>query len=168
MIDFINESVLAQLTMDVWSALLSLEVQPIPSGTFSNAENSLASCVRIRGAWSGTVALFCSAEVARQTAAVLFSAKPGEVTIDQMEDVVGEMTNVIGGNLKALAPQPVSLALPTFLGSAKVGRIELPQGPSVQMDFVCENQPFRVAVFESSLQKTQGEPNPQEASLTAH
>ena len=73
---------------------------------------------------------------------MMFEMEPGELGEDEITDAIGELTNMIGGNLKACMPQPTSIGLPSIVegknyslrmpGSREVTRVGFEfQGASV-------------------------------------
>ena len=50
--------------------------------------------------------------------AILFDRAEREVSLDDVRDALGEITNMIGGNVKALLPTPSRLSLPTVVEGA--------------------------------------------------
>jgi len=103
------------ITQDVWSSFLEeenpteLEIgDPAGPGT-----EKVTGCVHISGAWEGSILLSCSARAARTVAAALFATTSDEVSSAEVVDAVGELTNMVGGNLKGLLPGPSRLSLPS-------------------------------------------------------
>jgi len=75
------------------------------------SDRRLAGCVQINGAWSGSVILWCDEDFARACAVMLFE---GEICGDaETRDALGELTNMVAGNLKTLLPAPSHLSLPS-------------------------------------------------------
>jgi len=118
-----------QLTMSIWDSILKLPVEPaaapLPAG-----QRTMSACVQITGAWRGAVALSCDAAMAAEAARVM--------TAD-MQDALGELVNMIGGNVKALLPETCQLSLPSVVegsdysvrvpGSRVVTRVPMRCGP---------------------------------------
>ena len=71
----------------------------------------LQACVHLTGDWSGTLTLAVSEEYAEVLARTLFGLE-GDASADDVRDALGEMANIVGGNLKGLLPCPVELSLP--------------------------------------------------------
>jgi len=70
----------------------------------------LIARTQVAGAWSGSVVVGCDDGFADACAAVLFD---GEVCgPPEARDALGELTNIIAGNLKALLPSPSRLSIP--------------------------------------------------------
>src|SRR5207253_367907 len=61
----------------------------------------------------GAVWLRCPEALARDVAGFLFGRPPDEVEKDDLRDALGELANIIGGNLKALMSGVCRLGLPT-------------------------------------------------------
>lgn len=107
-----NRDDLLQLASTVWSSVLSLptiEVDPRPPhpGTYV-----LIGTIRFDGAWVGHLDLRCSAAAAREVAGAMFATDPADLAEDEIRDALGELANIVGGNLKALLPQPTHISLP--------------------------------------------------------
>ncbi len=66
-----------------------------------------------RGAWRGAVVLQCPTQHAYQAAEAMFAAEPGSLGPEEVADALGELTNMVGGNLKNLLPQPSVLSIPS-------------------------------------------------------
>ena len=43
----------------------------------------------------------------------MFGAEPGDLSDDEVSDALGELTNMVGGNIKSLLPAPSQLSLPS-------------------------------------------------------
>ena len=94
--------------------------------------------------------LQCSAELARRAAVVMFSVELDKVSPEQVRDAVGELTNMTGGNLKALLPPPCQVSLPTVTEETN-GKPPASGGQlRSRVFFQCQGQPFSVRLLESS------------------
>ena len=80
------------------------------------AGESMTGCVHISGEWGGSVLVDAPASHAQQAAEAMFAADPGSLTADEVSDALGELTNMVGGNIKGLLPAPSSLSLPSVAG----------------------------------------------------
>jgi chemotaxis protein CheX len=69
--------------------------------------------VSIRGEWEGTVACACTDRLARLITGVFFGVEPGAADASEIIDAVGEIANMIGGNVKALMLAPSQRSQPT-------------------------------------------------------
>jgi chemotaxis protein CheX len=142
------EEQICQVTGAVWRVVLGLAVQPT-SEVPAAAERFLLGSVAVTGAWHGAVWLYCSPALARQAAAIMFAVEPTQATEDQIRDALGELTNIAGGNLKALFPGPCSLSVPTV---TERDRCDLPEGRLLaRVAFDCQGEPLLVACVERDV-----------------
>ncbi len=112
---FLEEEIL-EITETTWSAMMGLDIlpnaaYPEPSGD----ENILIGQVNISGGWDGQVRLHATAALGRATSAKMFAITPESVQAQDQIDAIYELTNIIGGNIKSLLPEPCKLSLPTVL-----------------------------------------------------
>jgi chemotaxis protein CheX len=107
-----TEDLVTEITSSVWRAFLpeSDEIIAIPAAP---SDTSLTGSVFISGEWNGLVSLTCSSRAATQAAALMFAAPPDEVSPSDVLDAVGELVNIVGGNIKGMLPPPSGLSLPS-------------------------------------------------------
>lgn len=92
----------------VWTTILGVPLSASPSPD-PGAERYHGR-VHISGAWEGTVVLECSGTFARWAASRMFDS--ADTSFDEVRDALGELTNMVGGNIKALLPGPSRLSIP--------------------------------------------------------
>lgn len=107
-----TEQVVA-VTEQVWQAFLSAEEGELVVVDETDGELAVSGCVTISGGWEGAVILEVSSALARTAAARLFGTEPDEVLEDEVVDAVGELVNVVGGNIKSMLPGADRLSIPT-------------------------------------------------------
>jgi chemotaxis protein CheX len=78
----------------------------------------------------------------------MFDLEPEAVTLDETRDALGELTNMMGGNLKALLPGPSRLSLPTVVEESGPGVDPLGNLPINQIAFECDGELLRVVFWE--------------------
>lgn len=109
---------LLEVVESVWTltlgfeALLPLGSRPPP------AQSTWCGCIRVGGAWNGLVKLSMSEALTRRAAAVMFGAPAEGLTHAELTDALAEITNMTGGNVKALLPGPSRLSLPHVVTDA--------------------------------------------------
>ena len=97
----------------VWSTMLGMEIETGEPMVLEHAEpDFMTGCIQITGAWQGAVTVDCSIGLARQIAAVMFGVEVFETMPDEVSDALGELTNIISGNIKSYLPEPSNLSLP--------------------------------------------------------
>jgi len=97
---------------DVWTSLVGdgevLVPLPVPA-----PETTVSAWVRITGTWRGAVVVTCEEQTARALTECLLRARPPAVLEpEDVDDALGELANVLGGNVKAALPGPSTLGLP--------------------------------------------------------
>ncbi|MZG54319.1 MAG: chemotaxis protein CheX [Nitrospinae bacterium] len=142
------ESEICHYTEDIWKSILQLDVKPTED-KFSplGGESILAGCVHITGEWDGAVALDCPVELAKKVASIMFQLKEEEITTDLVEDGLGELTNMTGGNIKSLLPEPCYLSLPAVTMTQH--GLKIPGSELItSITFQCWGYNFRVSVLK--------------------
>lgn len=144
------EGEIRQITEWVWSSILERELQCEPAATSSLPRaGSLLSTVEIQGDWEGAVALQCSPQLAHQLAASMFNLESQETSTSDTYDALGELTNMIGGNIKALLPAPAQLSLPKVAEGQDLTAELLGSTVLSQVSFADQGEPFHVFLLAS-------------------
>jgi chemotaxis protein CheX len=117
-------------------------------GSTRAGDRTLTASVEVSGAWEGTTTLQCPATLASRVAAVMFGVQVGAARPDQVQDALGELANVVGGNVKALLPEPCRLSLPTVVegvgySTRVAGRAEV----VARVSLSCAGEPVLVALL---------------------
>ncbi len=143
-----DEDDLRTITDEVFGVMLGLDCAPVDRAPEPLRGTVVASCVQVTGAWSGAVTLDVSADLARSAAAAMFQADPGDLSVEEIHDAVGELANMTGGNVKNLVTGTAQLSLPAVAQGIDF-HMRIP-GAVVrnQLDFVCAGEPLRVTVLE--------------------
>lgn len=104
--------VVSEITSSVWRAFLpeSDDISPI---RVMPSDALLTGTVFISGQWNGFVSLTCSSVAAVRAAALMFDVEIEQVSHADVLDAVGELVNIVGGNLKGMLPSPTGLSLPS-------------------------------------------------------
>jgi chemotaxis protein CheX len=139
-------SELAQIVESVFGTMLRLEASECGIPWFPS-EDRLTSIVHLAGDWNGAVLLECDRRQACRFAGRFLSMdSPGAVD-DVVRDVLGELANMIGGNLKCVLTRGIRLSMPSVVDgdgqSLRVCRAEI----QVRLDFQCAEGIFWVTVL---------------------
>jgi len=142
----ISEGAFYQIIQDTWTSTLGFQVDRPASAEYS-AVGALTVCVKITGAWDGEVRLHCSPPLARLIAAAIFQVEADKAGSDEILDALSELIHIVGGNLKALLPQPVVLSLPSLPDPTDWGQTT-PQWQLVsRLTLESEGHPFVVTLL---------------------
>ena len=111
---FLEEEIVS-LTQYIWGATLNLDAIPGVASTTTMGGRTLDGVINITGAWAGALVLQVPEHLARRSAAVMFELDETVATLEDMQDAVGELTNMTGGNVKALLEGACHLSLPAVV-----------------------------------------------------
>jgi len=142
----VTEGAVYKIVQDTWTSTLGFQVdRSAPSESL--ATGALTVCVKITGAWDGEVRLHCSPQLAQLIAAAIFEVETVNVGTYEILDALSELIHIVGGNLKALLPQPVILSLPTLADPSNWEQTT-PQWQIVyRLTLMSEGHPFVVTLL---------------------
>jgi chemotaxis protein CheX len=142
--DLIDEETVHSIAQEAWSALVGDDefLVPLPGGL---PDDALSSWVDVAGPWNGIVVLTCGRSTAEQLSRELLKQHaPPVLEAEDVADALGELANVVGGNVKAVLPGPSVLGLPE-VGSAPVA------GPDTcRVDLLWRGQSLTISVQGSA------------------
>jgi len=146
--DVVTDAAIEEMTRSIAETLLNRGLEPLqaPDG-LSAGPRSLFAWVKISGAWAGSVMIGCSEGLAKHAAGTMFDMPPEDTTPSDVADAVGELANVLGGNVKGLVPAPSALSLPIV--SAHRGEDPPHAIASREMWFHCRGEPLVVRIVEA-------------------
>jgi chemotaxis protein CheX len=114
----LSTETIADLTQEVWNALLAEDRGPLVPDEVTGED--VVAMATISGGWNGTICVSCSRLAARHATSAMFGMEDDELSADDINDAVGELVNVVGGNIKSLVPGPSVLGLPTVVEGTPV------------------------------------------------
>jgi chemotaxis protein CheX len=104
---------LQEIVDEVWASYLDPEgLHPLLPADPAKARFDVMSAVSITGSWHGHVTFACTEKAARNAAAAFLELGPAEVSDADIADVLGELANIVGGNIKSMLPSGCVLSLP--------------------------------------------------------
>jgi len=145
---FLEEEIL-EITETTWQAMLGLDIylRALPA-SMGQVDGYFTGKVEISGAWAGAVLLHGSRQLAAAAAAVIFSHEPGGGPEQDSMDAMYELTNIIGGNIKSLLPEPCVLSLPSVEATTEEHLEILGMERMSELLFDCQDQPLFVSVWQ--------------------
>jgi chemotaxis protein CheX len=103
--------------------------------------------VQITGTWEGTVAIACPVNLAKKVSAIMFGIDENQAGEEEIQDAIGELANMTGGNIKSLLPEPCYLSLPAVAFTDHGLRV--PGSELVtQINFACDDNLFMVSLLK--------------------
>ena len=149
----VTEETFYKIIQDTWASTLEFQIDRPPSADFS-ANGELTVCVRIAGQWNGEVCLRCPMKLARLIAAAIFRVEADKAGEDEIVDALSELIHIVGGNLKALLPQPVTISLPMASNAAASHCATQNAGTVCSLKLISEGYPFIISLIESVVPDT--------------
>ena len=114
MLTEVSVDMLEEIVQSVFITMMGLEVSPSATST-SPAGKRLTSFVQLTGEWNGAVMLECSEQQACQFAGRILAMDAPDVVDDDVRDMLGELANMIGGNMKSGMATGIRLSMPTVM-----------------------------------------------------
>jgi chemotaxis protein CheX len=143
---------LMAITEQVWASYLDPEgVSPLLPGPPAAPSRDVSASVSLTGAWRGHIVVSCSSTASRNAAAALLGSDADDITADDIMDALGELANIIGGNVKSLLPDPSALSLPVVLIDGNSGWPLV--GELCRLDGTWLGEPIAVRVLEGSVSR---------------
>jgi len=137
---------LAQIVESVFATMFSLEVDEVETPWFP-ADDRLTAAVHLAGPCNGAVLLECTRGQACGFAGRFLSQDPPSSVDDVVRDVLGELANMIGGNLKSALTQGIQLSMPMVVNgsdySVRVYRAEIQD----RLAFTCAEGTFWITIL---------------------
>lgn len=142
----ITDDDLRTVVLEMWAPAVGLPVIEAPP-TAADA-HQLEATLEIIGAWNGAVCIDASEGFTRTLAATMFGIDPDNATTEDELDAIGEMANVIGGNVKTLATEAVEdLGLPV---TGPAGSRGSHGDPVASGSFAVGGDPVRVTICQAT------------------
>jgi chemotaxis protein CheX len=109
-----HQAEVAQIVIGVFDTMLALDVEQAEQGWFERP-NSITSAIFFAGERKGGVLIETTEDQACHWTSRLMSLPVRETVADDVQDAMGEIANMIGGNLKPVLPRGVQLSMPTVV-----------------------------------------------------
>jgi chemotaxis protein CheX len=137
-----------QLFCEVFRTMLHMEVYPCSEPVNPAPEPIVTSAVYFAGSWKGAALLECNLDLAIVFTERLMSGCHPTSFDDDVRDCVGELANMLGGNIKALLPSGAELSIPTVIEGRNYSVRLCGNNSFVRLPFVCEAGTFVVIIVE--------------------
>jgi chemotaxis protein CheX len=135
------------ITREVWTSFLDGDPAGLVAGGDPPTGEQITGCVHLSGAYTGSIMLQCSPPAARDAAAALFSIAPSDVTQTEVVDAIGEIANMVGGNVKSMLPGPSLLSLPLVVQ----GVLSVPGAQVVRtVQLIWRAEPLTVSLWQQA------------------
>jgi len=146
MLTDVSVEMLAEIVKSVFVTMMDLEVS-VSETPWHAGGDRLTSFVQLAGEWNGAVLLECTRLQACNFAGRILAMDPPECVDDDVRDVVGELSNMIGGNMKCGMAPGVRLSMPTVLDGSDYDMRVVGSQVSERLAFECAEGHFWVTVL---------------------
>lgn len=145
----IDEEILQQVVNDVCSGMLGLDMERSEEFNCEDTD-ALSAIIRISGGWDSLVQVLTPRKTAIVIASNMFAMGEDELSEAEIRDAVGEIVNMVGGNLKGIVEGESSLSLPCVGESNGCAPFDSSfSGLSVFNR--CQGDPFIVRLFDRGV-----------------
>ena len=146
----VNGNDLFDIVQNVWSTVVSLDLQPLPAGQGRDDIESefLCAWMEAEGNWNGGLLLTCQESLARDAASIMYEVSDSMLGEDAIHDTIGELANMIAGSTKVLLPDDVSLVQPEVLEESALPELCLSSWPMLNIATHHEGQLLYVSLFK--------------------
>lgn len=137
------------LTEEVWSTFLG-HTAPFTTAEGRPFTPAWSASVTVKGEWNGMVTMELTGAGAHQLTCGMLAMDPGadEPSEADVVDAVGELVNMVGGNVKSLVPGPSQLSLPLVATGQFAHGSD--QHEVVRLDFAWGEEPVSLTVHSGS------------------
>ena len=144
----LHEKEIRSTVRSVWSTQLGLEIHDAEEPSTLSGAQKMTAAIHLSGDHRGGIRLDCSRLLIRRAASIMFDLPVDQLSEDDERDVIGELTNVIAGNIKALFPGSNSISLPTIIDGSDYTVSILDVKTSEAFSFSLDGEHMTVTVVE--------------------
>ena len=147
----VHEDEVVQVVNSIWGSILGLEVTVENAGNARErleGQRTLTACVHVTGDFDGATLLFCTARLARELAGIMFETPPEALSVEDVQDALGELANMVAGNIKPLLEGSSRLSLPSVVEGLDYRMIVPGSRVLIQVGLQCGGEPLHVTVVQ--------------------
>ena len=144
-----------EITGMIWESLIDLPLERVGDAQPDDGPG-VTGFVSIDGAWNGAVLVRCPIGLATTLTAAMFQSATAP-TFEDVSDALGELTNMVAGNVKALLPSPCSLSLPAVALGTDYALSVLGTTSVAEVSFTCDGHSLMVTLLQRSSDKPAGD-----------
>src|ERR1700760_2951628 len=146
MLSEVTAEMVAQIVESVFVTIMNLEVYPseIP---WAPSHDQLTSVVHLSGDWNGALVFECNRWQACRFAGHFLSTDPPDTVNEDVRDLLGELANMIGGNMKCAVASGLSLSMPSVTDGSDYGQRFCGSKVHDRLGFECAEGPFWVTLL---------------------
>jgi CheY-specific phosphatase CheX len=125
---------------------LDLQCSDTPLPPASAGHQRWSGHIALSGDWRGAVTVACLEPMAKAAAAAMFGMELEAATAAEIQDAIGELANIVGGQTKMVLGGSCALGLPVVI-EGDVFEATVPHSHLVvKLHFRCDGHPVDVAI----------------------
>jgi chemotaxis protein CheX len=134
-----------EMTHELFGPMFGIEIETADNFDGNNVSSSAwQASVGIDGEWAAEVQTIIPEKLAQRVACTMFSMTSDELTDGDMQDAMGEVVNIIGGNIKGIVGVESNLSLPCVALFQ-----DLLADADLKVGFKCEDEQLLVLVKQN-------------------
>lgn len=144
----ISNEIIQQIAKQVWSTMLGLDI--------TNANEIIAKSplitgqINISGNWNGSIQLQTTLAYARLMASAVFKTEPDQLDLSEVIDSLGEMLNIVAGQIKSLLPGSSLLSLPVVTEGTDYRVTTLGSHKMIDVSFTSLDEPIKISMYKKT------------------
>jgi chemotaxis protein CheX len=142
----VSVEILTQIVQSVFITMMDIEVQPCDA-PWSATGDRMTALVYLTGDWNGAIIFECNPQMACHFAGRILCMDPPESVDDDVSDVLGELANMIGGNMKSGMSLGIRLSMPSVMNGRDYDLRVIGAEVQERLAFKCESGNFWVTVL---------------------
>jgi len=138
---------LVQIVESVFETMLSLPIEGV-AANWESETPAVTGAVYYAGPWAGALLVECTEEQSFQFTARLMSIEAPATVNDDVRDSLGELANMIAGNLKVVLPSGVAISMPSVVEGSDYSLRVCGSNNVSRMTFSSSLGMFRITLVE--------------------
>lgn len=140
----IDEATLSETVTFVWETFVGTEIHEGPPADFDDVHSAAIS---IGGPWTATIIVSMGHELVGRYTSALLEIAVDELATEDIRDALGELVNVVGGNIKGLLDDDGQSTLSLPVVSRQTPQVA-GSHLSITSSFVADGLPMRWEIHE--------------------
>jgi chemotaxis protein CheX len=141
---------IGQIAASVFDTMMNLELTACAEPWFPSGDR-LTSAIHLAGDWEGAVMVECDRGQACRFAGRFLSMEPPAAVDDDVRDVLGELANMIGGNLKCVLTSGIRLSMPSVIDGSDYSVRVCGSAVAERLSFHCEEGNIWITILTKRL-----------------
>ncbi len=136
------------VTQEIFSTMLGTEAWAVQRAPAADPSHTVVGSIHFAGPWKGVLLLECQPLEASVFTAKLNGIAPPDSVDDDVRDAVGEIANMLAGNLKTIFPPQTVLSGHTVVEGSSFTMKVCGGNDSLRLEFDSSAGPFTVTLVQ--------------------